>query len=50
MDGGAWQATPHGVSESDMTEQLTHICIVNCQVNHIPPAWVTVSLGFRAAV
>jgi len=25
-DGGAWRATPHGVAESDMTEQLTHIC------------------------
>ena len=24
MDRGAWQATLHGVIESDMTEQLTH--------------------------
>ena len=24
MDRGTWQATVHGVTESDMTEQLTH--------------------------
>ena len=24
MDGGAWRAIPHGIAESDMTEQLTH--------------------------
>ena len=24
MDGGAWRATFHGVTESDTTEQLTH--------------------------
>ena len=23
-DGGSWQATVHGVVESEMTEQLTH--------------------------
>ena len=25
MDRGAWQATVHGFTELDMTEQLTHI-------------------------
>ena len=25
MDRGAWQATDHAVTESDITEQLTHI-------------------------
>ena len=24
MDRGAWQVTVHGVTESDMTERLTH--------------------------
>ena len=27
MDGGAWRATVHGVSESDMTEQLTQMSV-----------------------
>ena len=25
MDRGAWWATVHGITESDMTEQLTHV-------------------------
>ena len=25
MNRGAWQATVHGIAESDMTEQLAHI-------------------------
>ena len=27
MDRGAWQATVHGVSESDTAEQLTHTAL-----------------------
>ena len=28
MDRGAWWATVHGVTESDMTEQLTHTILI----------------------
>ena len=28
MDRGAWRATVHGVTESDMTERLTHSLMV----------------------
>ena len=28
MDRGAWQATLHGITELDITEQLTHSCYV----------------------
>ena len=32
MDRGAWRATVHGLSESDMTEQLTlYLCCPECQ-------------------
>ena len=30
MDRRAWWATVHGVTESDMAEQLTHTCILFC--------------------
>ena len=34
MDRGAWQATVHGVTESDMTERLTQVSKSFC---HFPP-------------
>ena len=29
MDGGAWQATAHGVAESDMTEHTESACLIS---------------------
>ena len=40
MDGGAWQATVHGVVELDTTEQLTHThinYIKLCKIHEITP-------------
>ena len=34
MDGGAWQATVHGVAESDKIEQLT-LSLLGCVITHI---------------
>ena len=28
VDRGAWQATLHGITELDITEQLTHLCYI----------------------
>ena len=48
MDRGAWWTTVHAVSESDMTEQLTHFLVAQLVKN--PPAmwetWVQ-SLGWE---
>ena len=33
MDGGAWQATVHGVAESGMTQQLSlNVCVGICHL------------------
>ena len=40
VDGGAWQATVHGVIELDTTEQLTHThvnYIKLCKMHEITP-------------
>ena len=34
MDRGAWQATVHGVAESDTIEQLTQMTLVKVVVIH----------------
>ena len=36
MDRGAWQAIIHGVTESDMTEQLNHHIMNPCLLGHTP--------------
>ena len=53
MDRGAWWATAHGVTESDMTQRLTLFC---CDFRGglsdlcvLLPGWVTHGPGLRPA-
>ena len=47
MDWGAWQATVHGVAESNMTEQLTHFSSKD-QVSFNSKGAVTIHSAFGA--
>ena len=49
MDRGAWQAIVHGITESDMTEQLNHHIMKPCLLGHTPLVlffFSTCNLGF----
>ena len=53
MDRGAWQATVHGVTESDMTEGLTQQQITSTLlpwVSHLTQRWLVVFHGGRDTV
>ena len=41
MDRGAWRATVHGVSESDMNERPIWASLVAQMVKYLPATWET---------